>query len=323
MKSAATGVQISAEDGEGRQSLRSAPDAADVAVVRRRKWGSWLCAAVVLWLLALTVRALAIGHNIDYGTVRSYLFDGEMLAGLRSTLLLTVSSMALAMVLGVGLAGMRVSRSPLARTLAFAYIWLFRGVPALVQLIIWFNLSLIFKHVVLGVPGIPELTIASWDTNTVITPFVAALLGLGLAESAYYSEIVRGGLLGVDRGQREAAMASGMTGWQTFRYIVSPQSLRITIPPTGNEVISMLKYSSIASVVGYTELAGSAALIYGENAQVVEILIVISIWYIACTSVLSVVQYWAERHFGRGYAAAPTRRSLREIWRRTLSLRRS
>jgi polar amino acid transport system permease protein len=142
----------------------------------------------------------------------------------------------------------------------------------------------------------------------VITPLVAAALGLGLAEAAYYSEIVRGGLLGVGAGQQQAASAIGMTGFQSFRLIILPQAMRIIIPPTGNEFIGMLKYTALASVISYNELLGTATQIYGQNAKTIELLLVISFWYIACTTVLTIVQSFIERHFQRGYAPAVSRR---------------
>jgi polar amino acid transport system permease protein len=265
----------------------------------------WLVAVALLWITIEIVRAFATTPNIDWHIVGQYLFENEILAGLAKTLELTLASMTLAVVLGVVLAVMRLSSNLIARSFAIGYVWLLRSVPVLVQLIFWYNLALVFSHVKLGIPGTP-LTIASWQTNSVITPFMAAVFGLGLAEAAYYSEIVRGGLLGVGAGQRQAASALGMTSFQSFRLVILPQAMRIIIPPTGNEFIGMLKYTALASVISYDELLGTATQIYGRNARTIELLLVISFWYIVCTTVLTIVQFFIERHFGRGYARRST-----------------
>jgi polar amino acid transport system permease protein len=221
---------------------------------------------------------------------------------------LTVAAMGLAIVLGVILAVMRLSANPVAKAFALGYVWLMRSIPILVQLIFWYNLALIFQSVKLGVPGTP-LTIHSWPTNELITAFIASMLGLGLAEAAYYSEIVRGGLLGVSSGQRQAASAIGMTGSQSFRIVILPQAMRIIIPPTGNEFIGMLKYTALASVISYDELLSVSQQISGQNGKTVELLLVISFWYLVCTLVFSIIQFFIERHFRRGYARGGGSRS--------------
>lgn len=286
--------------------------AAELTVAPRRHYGRWAAGIAALWFVGFFVKALLESPNIDTATIRKYLFDPTVLSGLWHTIELTVVAMALGVVLGIALAAMRVSSNPVMKAIAWVWVWLFRSVPVLVQLIIWFNLALIFQRVSLGIPG-TGVTFASWDTNSVITGFMAAVLGLGLAESAYYSEIVRGGLLGVDRGQREAAEALGLRKFQIFRMVVLPQAMRIIIPPTGNEIIGMLKMSSLASVIGYTDLAGSAAQIYGRNLKTMELLLVISFWYIVLTTVLSIGQYFLERHFGRGQGRQPQRSAAQTI----------
>lgn len=273
----------------------------ELSVARRYHPLRWLIALVLAWLTFEVIRAFATTPNIDWPSVGHYIFNSDVLSGLEKTLLLSVAAMGLAMVLGVIIAVMRLSANPMARSVAVGYVWLMRSVPVLVQLIFWYNLALVFSHVKLGIPG-TGVTLVSWNTNSVITPFMAALLGLGLAEAAYYSEIVRGGLLGVGRGQQQAAEAIGMTGFQAFRLVILPQAMRIVIPPTGNEFIGMLKYTALASVISYNELLGTATQIYGQNSKTIELLIVISFWYVVCTTVLSIVQYFIERHYGRGYA---------------------
>jgi polar amino acid transport system permease protein len=273
----------------------------ELKIARRHHPLRWLVALVLSWVTIGIVRAFATTPNIDWTTVRSYLFNSEVIAGLERTLLLTAAAMALAVVLGVLLAVMRLSDNPVARSFAIGYVWLMRSVPVLVQLIFWYNLALVFQRVTMGVPG-TGIDLVNASTNSVITPFMAAVFGLGLAEAAYYSEIVRGGLLGVGSGQRQAASAIGMTGFQSFRLIILPQAMRIIIPPTGNEFIGMLKYTALASVISYDELLGTSQQIYGQNGKTIELLLVISLWYVVCTTVFSIIQFFIERHFRRGYA---------------------
>jgi polar amino acid transport system permease protein len=193
---------------------------------------------------------------------------------------------------------MRLSPNPLLSNVAYGYIWFFRGTPVLVQLIFWFNLAVLVPNISLGIPFGP--TFVSWDTNSVITPFVAALLGLGLNEAAYMAEISRAGIQSVDEGQVEASSALGMSRAQTMRRIVLPQAMRVIIPPTGNEVISMLKTTSLVSVVAMPELFYNTQQIYARTYQTIPLLIVASIWYLILTSVLTTGQFYIERHYGRG-----------------------
>jgi polar amino acid transport system permease protein len=196
---------------------------------------------------------------------------------------------------------MRESPNRLVSGGSWFYIWAFRGTPVLVQLLFWNFIGALYPVISLGVPfGGPDLIHA--DANTLITPFAAAILGLGLNEAAYMAEIVRAGIISVDDGQTDAAHALGMTRLQTMRRIVLPQAMRVVIPPTGNETISMLKTTAIVSVIAYTDLLYSVQLIYSENYQQVPLLIVACIWYLAFTSLLSVGQHFLERRFARGSA---------------------
>jgi polar amino acid transport system permease protein len=218
------------------------------------------------------------------------------------TLELTVIAMVVGIVLGVGLAVMRLSPNPLVKGASGLYVWFFRGTPVLVQLLFWNFISALYPTISLGLPfGGPDLL--HGDANTLITPFTAAILGLGLNQAAYQAEIVRGGVLAVEEGQAEAAKALGMTRLQTMRRIVLPQAMRAIIPPTGNEVISMLKTSSLVSVIAYPELLYSAQLIYAVNFRQIPLLLVVCIWYLFVTTILSIGQYYVERRFGRGTAA--------------------
>ncbi|HLX21431.1 MAG TPA: amino acid ABC transporter permease, partial [Gaiellaceae bacterium] len=191
-------------------------------------------------------------------------------------------------------------------------IWFFRGTPVLVQILFWFNLALLFPKIALGIPFGP--TFYHHSVNSLITPYNAAILALGLNEAAYMAEIVRAGILSVDEGQSEAAAAVGMTRSQTMRRIVLPQAMRVVVPPTGNETISMLKTSSLVSVIALADLLYSAQIIYARTYQTIQLLLVASIWYLICTTVLSIGQYYVERHYARGSRqVAP---SLLEVWSR-------
>ena len=194
------------------------------------------------------------------------------------------------------------------------YIWFFRGTPVLVQILFWNNISALYPSFGLGIPLGPEL--GSFDANSVITPFVAALLALGLNEGAYMAEIVRAGIISVDEGQADAASALGMTRLQTMRRIVLPQAMRVIIPPTGNETISMLKTTSLVSVIATTELLYSAQLIYSENYRTIPLLIVASLWYLIITTILSIGQYFLERRYGRGASRNQRETGLVRLWRR-------
>src|SRR5207248_10983234 len=148
----------------------------------------------------------------------------------------------------------------------------------------------------LGIPFGPAFV--HINANTAITPFTAAILGLGLNEGAYMAEIVRAGIISVPEGQSDAAQSPGMTPLQTMRRIVLPQAMRRIIPPTGNETISMLKTSSLVSVIAVNDLLGAAKNIYAVSYQVIPLLLVASIWYLICTTVLSVGQFYIERYYG-------------------------
>lgn len=270
-------------------------------VVRLRHPSRWVAVGIVVLLLALLVHTLVTNERYQWGVVFSYLFTTSILNGLGNTLILTVIAMVLGLVLGVLLAVARDSRNPLVAGASGLYIGLFRGTPLLVQLIFWFNLSALYPVLSLKIPFGP--TLASGSVNTLITPLVAAILGLGLNEAAYMAEIVRAGLQSVDAGQTQAAQALGMTGRQVFSRIVLPQALRVIIPPTGNETISMLKTTSLVSVISLPELLYAAQIIYSRTYEVIPLLIAASLWYLALTTVLTIGQGFLERRLGRGDAS--------------------
>ena len=209
--------------------------------------GRWVVALIVLIIAAAIVNSVVNNPRFMWSTVGNYLFDGRILHGLRLTLELTVACMALGIVLGVILAIMRLSPNPIVSGASWLYIWFFRGTPVLVQLLFWYSVAALYPQIGLGIPFGPSFI--HLNANTIITPFIAVLLGLGLNEGAYMAEIVRAGIISVDEGQGEAAAALGMTRLQTMRRIVLPQAMRVIIPPTGNETISMLKTTSLAYAI--------------------------------------------------------------------------
>jgi polar amino acid transport system permease protein len=269
-----------------------------IKAVPVRHPGRWVTGAIVLVLAAMLVHMLFTNPNLDWGTFGKYFSQKEILKGLVATLELTVIAMAIGIVGGVVLALMRLSANPMLSSAAWLYIWFFRGTPVLVQLIFWFNIKALFGDISLGIPFGP--TFITWDVNSLVTTFVAAILGLGLNEAAYMSEIVRAGILSVDEGQTEASQALGMRRLKIMRRIVLPQAMRVIIPPTGNETISMLKTTSLASTVAFTELLKAGEDIFNANYKTIPLLIVVSVWYIIVTSILSVGQYYMERYYGRG-----------------------
>ncbi|GAA3739879.1 amino acid ABC transporter permease [Leifsonia bigeumensis] len=277
----------------------STVDVAQMKVVPRRHPWRWVGVAIVLITVATLIQGFLTNPRYQWGVVGDYLLSGAVLAGLGRTLQLTAIAMTIAIILGIVLALMRLSQNPVLRVVAGAFVWLFRGTPLLVQLLFWNFISALFPTISIGVPLLgPEFV--SFDANTVIPTFVAAILGLALYESAYMSEIVRAGILSVDRGQFEAAQSIGMRRSLLMRKIVLPQAMRVIIPPTGNETIGMLKFSSLVSVIGLPELLNSVQLIYARTFETIPMLIVATIWYLVVTTVLTIGQFFIERYFGRG-----------------------
>jgi polar amino acid transport system permease protein len=269
-----------------------------IEAVPVRHPGRWVAIAVLAVLAAMFVNTVVTNRNFRWPVVGEYLFAPPVLNGLQNTLVLTFLAMLIGIVGGVALAIMRLSPNPILSSVSALYIWLFRGTPLIAQLLFWNFLAALYPRLSLGIPFGPEFV--SFDTNQLINQFAACLLGLGLNEAAYMAEIVRGGLQSVDQGQSEAAGALGMSRAQTLRRIVLPQAMRVIIPPTGNETISMLKTTSLVVVIGYFELLTSVQRIYSTNFQTIPLLIVAAAWYLALTSVLSVGQYYIERYYGRG-----------------------
>ena len=271
---------------------------ADLPPVPLARPGRRVAAVLVLLLVAWMVAVVFTNPNFQWKVVGKYLFSKEILDGVKLTIELTVSAMAIGVTLGIIAALMRRSDNRLVSGAATFYIVAFRGTPALVQLIFWYNLAALFPRITLGIPLFgPDWV--SINANAIITPMVAANLGLGLCEGAYMAEIVRAGIMSVDAGQREAGMALGLTRAQTMRRIILPQALRVIVPPTGNQIIGMLKLSSLASVITVTELLSASELIYTRTYETIPLLIVASIWYVTLTSLLTLVQRLIERRLGR------------------------
>jgi polar amino acid transport system permease protein len=260
--------------------------------------GRWLARIIIAVLAAMLVHLLLTSRTIQWRVVWQYFSSKLIIEGAERTVELTVLAMAIGITIGITLALMRLSRSLLIRQAAGLYIWFFRGTPLLVQVVFWFNLSSFIQVIGIGIPFGP--TFVSANVNSLVTPFVAALLGLGLNEGAYMSEVVRAGILSVDTGQAEASLALGMSESLTMRRVVFPQAMRVIIPPTGNQAIGMLKSSSLVSVTALPELLYSAQSIYARTFQTIPLLIVASLWYLILTTVLSVGQFYIERYFGRG-----------------------
>jgi polar amino acid transport system permease protein len=267
-------------------------------VVRRKRPGRWLSYLVLGVLLAMLINTLITNQNFGWDVVGHYFTSVRILDGLSKTLQLTVISMAVGIVLGVMLAIMRLSTNPMMRVVSWFYIWFFRGTPLFVQLLFWGYASALYPRLSLGIPFGPSFISA--DVNHLITPVMAAILGLGLNEAAYMAEIVRAGIQSVDSGQTEAAQALGMSRRRILRRIVLPQAMRVIVPPTANNTISMLKNTSLVSVLAFPELLYAAQLIYSDNFKTIPLLLTASLWYLIVTSVLTVGQYYLEQHFSKG-----------------------
>jgi polar amino acid transport system permease protein len=272
------------------------PDISGLRVVHRFPWERWTTAAAILAVLALIARAFATGQ-IAWSYVGRFLVAPTILTGILNTIVMAILAMAIGIVLGVIVAIMRMSPNPVLRVTALGYAWLFRGLPVILQLLLWFNLALIFPT--LTIPGIYSARMVD-----VMTPFLSALLGLGINQGAYTSEVVRAGLISVDAGQYEAAKSIGMTSLVALKRIILPQAMKVVIPPLGNEFIGMIKLTSLASVVQYSEVLYSASSIYYANNRVIELLIVAGIWYLIVVTLLAPLQMLLERRFARGTARA-------------------
>jgi polar amino acid transport system permease protein len=276
----------------------AAPSGAATKAVPVRHPGRWVATAVVLSGVIVFAKSVVTNPRYRWGVVGHNLFGKSIVNGVKLTLLLMVVAQLLGVVIGVALAVARLSPNPVLSRGAWVYLWFFRGTPLLVQLIFWYYLSALYPKVSIGIPFGP--TFWSGNANKFITPFAVAILGLALNEAAYMAEIVRGGIVGIDRGQSEAAKALGMTHIQTLKRIVLPQAMKLIIPPTGNQMILMLKTTSLVSVLALADLLYAAQTIYARTFQTIPLLIVVSLWYLFITSLLTVGQHFLEKRFSRG-----------------------
>lgn len=263
---------------------------------QKRVVGDRAINATVVLLGAAIVVLVATNDRFGWNIAFAWLFSHRLVTGLLRTFELTAISMAIGIALGIALALARTAANRMLNGAAGVFVWFFRGVPVFVQLLFWGFIAALYPH------------IGPWSANQLISPFTAAILGLGLNESAYMSEIVRAGLLSVPAGQAEAARSLGLRRFATFRRVVLPQAMRFIVPPTGNQTISMLKTTSLVSVLAFPELLYSAQVVYSQNYQTIPLLIAASTWYLIVTSVLSFGQLLIERHYGRGDRRSSTGR---------------
>ncbi|WP_030981503.1 amino acid ABC transporter permease [Streptomyces sp. NRRL WC-3744] len=265
------------------------PEPADAPrIVPQRRYGQWAAAVVVLALLGFAVNSVVRNEAFQWDVVGDYFTSDSVLRGLWLTLWLTAVVMVLGFALGTLLAVFRLSANPVLRAVSRGYVWLFRSIPILVQLLLWFNIGALYPRV-FGV-----------RTVDLLTPVAVAIIGLTLHEAAYAAEVVRGGILSVDRGQIEAAQALGLSRWRRWRRIVLPQAMRAIVPPAGNMLIGTLKGTSIVSVIAVDDLLFSAQLIYHRTYQVIPLLMVATLWYAVVTSLLGIAQHYVEKHYARG-----------------------
>ncbi|AGP53058.1 amino acid ABC transporter permease [Streptomyces rapamycinicus NRRL 5491] len=253
--------------------------------------------AIVLVLAAMAVTTIFTNPRFEWETVGKYFFEIRVMKGIGVSIGMTAATMVLSLVCGTLVALMRMGGSRLMSTVAAAFIWVFRSIPMLVQLLFWYNLAALFPTLSLGIPWGPRFV--TFDSNSVIGPLTAAIIGLTLHETAYIAELIRSGLLAVPDGQRQAASALGLTPAQIFFRITLPQALRVIVPPMGNELISLLKATSLVSVITLADLLYSVQLIYAKNFQTVPLLIVAAIWYMIITGVITLLQQRLERRLGR------------------------
>ncbi|MGW0564627.1 amino acid ABC transporter permease [Streptomyces sp. NPDC003016] len=276
---------------------RPAPE--QLTIVPLRHYGRWIAAVAAVTALVGVAGSLAKNGNLHWEIIGHFLFADLIFDGLVTTLWLTVAAMALGLVLGTLIAVMRLSTNPVLYGMSSLFVWFFRGTPLLVQIIFWGYAAALYEDVLIGIP-FTDITFIQVETNSLLTPAVAALLALGLNEAAYASEIVRAGIQSVDIGQTEAAHSLGMRPALTMRRIVLPQAMKVIIPPMGNETINMLKMTALVSIISAHDLMSNIQDVYAQNYQVIPMLVVASIWYLALVTLLSIPQSWLERRYGRG-----------------------
>lgn len=285
---------------EPRSTAHDPPDSdlADLVITPARHPWRWVATAVVAVLVAMAVHALVTNPAWDWPTVGQYLFAPSILRAVWLTVVLTVLGIVIGFLLGTVLALMRLSPNPLLRGVSWSYIWIFRSVPLILQLLFWYNLALLYRSLSFGIPFGPALF--EFETMDLVSPITAAVLGLALHQAAYAAEVVRSGFLGVDQGQLEAAAALGLPRWRRFRRIQLPQAMRTIVPTAANELIGLVKGTSVVYIMALSELFYQVQVIYTRTGRVIPMLLVATAWYLALTTVLSVGQFYVERHYAKG-----------------------
>jgi polar amino acid transport system permease protein len=294
------------------QSGAAETDPEPIRAVPLRRPGRWIAGALVVIAMVLLAWGAATNEAYRWDIYGQYLFDRRITEAAWNTVQLTVLAMLIAVVLGVILAVMRLSSNPVLKSVAWVYLWVFRGTPVYVQLVLWGLFPSIYKQLDIGIPFVHQFF--HIDLQSLNAAFLFAVIGLALNEAAYMAEIVRAGIGSVPEGQLEASTALGMSWSQTIRRTVLPQAMRVIIPPTGNELISMLKTTSLVAAVPYTaELYARARDIAGANFQPIPLFLVAATWYLAITSILMVGQYFVEKHYSKGMTRHLTARQLQAL----------
>lgn len=275
-------------------------DLGAVKVVHTRHWWRWSLAAIVAFVVAQFAWSLVTNGRYEWDVFAHYFFSEPVLQGLGLTLTYTAISAVVGFAIGTLLALARLSKSSLLSGAAWLYIWFFRSVPLVVQLVVWYNLGYLYPTLGLGTPFTTDFWIVEFPTVQLISAFAAGVLGLSLHQAAYSAEIIRGGLLSVDQGQLEAAAALGLPPARRLTRIILPQAARSIIPNASNEVIGLVKGTSVLFVIAIPELFYAVQVIYNRNSRVIPLLLVAVVWYTVITTLLSIAQYYIERHYARG-----------------------
>jgi len=281
-------------------SPSSRVDLGDIPVVRTKHWFRWTIAAIVVFVVAQFAWSLVTNENYEWDYFAHYFLSEPVLQGLWLTLVYTVVSATIGFLLGTVLALARLAKSPLLNGAAWSFIWFFRSVPLVVQLVVWYNLGYLYPTLGLGTPFTTDFWLVEFPTVQLISAFAAGVLGLSLHQAAYSAEIIRGGLLSVDQGQLEAAAALGIPPRRRLSRIILPQAMRSIVPNATNEVIGLVKGTSVLFVIAIPELFYAVQVIYNRNSRVIPLLLVAVVWYTIITTILSIAQYYIERHYARG-----------------------
>jgi polar amino acid transport system permease protein len=289
---------------------------ASTRVVPLRHPWRWVASAVAVVVVAQAVHALVTNPVFQWSVFGYWFFRPVVVQGLLLTLELTGLSALFGLLGGIVLALMRLSKNPVLRTISWVYVWIFRSIPLIVLLLFLANVTALYSTLSLGIPFGPAFV--RFNANDVLSFFVVAVLGLSLNEAAYAAEVVRSGIISVEGGQLEAAAALGLPRSRQYRRIILPQATRTIIPSYANQLIGLLKGTSVVYITSLLELFGVVETQASTNSgQIIPLLVVGTVWYIILTSVLSVVQFCLERYFSRGALraapATPFQRVLRTV----------